>query len=391
MLRIRSWRDLVNLPGFRRSIRAGLRYVFGKRGQRLVRSLRLYYRLRINVVIRTGEPIARLAGKSDARLFVDGKSSFHRMERLIKRARHSIIIQMFIWRNDTTGTRIAELLLDAADRGVTIDITKEAVGDFFEFRGDFIGTKGSSEYPWNRFWNHPRIHVSYVNNSDHAKVFVIDGYILLLTGMNLADEYRYEWHDYLVELRGSRLVEQFLTRRKWHPAGGNPSIVMNSDNRNDIRTVTMMLLEKARESIVVEHCYVSDDAVMRALIDASKRGVSITLLLPGVNDFYYHTNMMSVGRLLAESDRSNLRVFLYPGMSHAKALLIDRKTIFIGSANLYTVSLDVMGEVNVLIQHKRRVLWKLQEALRTNILRSRPITSLPSFLWLSRWLAWLGL
>lgn len=391
MFRMRSWRDLVNIPGVKISLRGGLRYLFGKRGQRLVRSLRVYYRLRINILIRTGEPIARLTRRSDVRLFVDGKDSFRRIERWIRRARHHIVVQMFIWRNDETGTKIAELLLEAADRGVNVDITKEAVGDFFEFRGDFIGTKGSPEHPWNRFWNHPRIHISYATNSDHAKVFAIDGYMLLLTGMNVADEYRNQWHDYLVELRGTRFVTEFLTREKPLHEAKNLQLVMNTEDKKDIRAVTMSLLEHAHESIIVEHCYLADESVTKALIDASRRGVRVTLILPGALDFYHHGNMLTVGRLLAEGKPANVRVFLYPGMSHAKALLVDHQTAFIGSANLYTESLDVMGEVNVLITSKRRVLWKLQESLRGNILRSKPITSPPSFLWISKWLAWLGL
>lgn len=391
MFRMRSWRDLVNIPGFRISIRGGLRYLFGKRGQRLVRSLRVYYRIRINILIRTGEPIARLTRRSDVRLFVDGKESFRRIERWIRRARHHIVVQMFIWRDDATGVRMAALLLEAADRGVNIDITKEAVGDFFEFHGDFIGTKNSVEHPWNRFWNHPRIHISYATNSDHAKVFVIDGYILLLTGMNVADEYRNEWHDYLVELCGTQFVTEFLTRDKPLHEAENLKLVMNTEAKKDIRAVMMSLFENARESIIAEHCYLSDEAVTKALIKASKRGVRVTLILPSAIDFYYHANMLTVGRLLAEGKSTNVRVFLYPGMSHAKALLIDHQTAFIGSANLYTESLDVMGEVNVLIKNKRRVQWKLQESLRANILRSKPMTSPPSFLWISKWLAWLGL
>lgn len=391
MPRFRSWTDIFNGHGFKRSLGGGLRYLFGKRGQRLVYGMRMYYRLKMTILVHTGKTPETWSRRREAKLWIDGEASFRRMETLIRKAKHHIAVQMFIWKSDETGTRIAQLLLAAADRGVNIDITKEAVGDFFEFYGDFISTKGSNVYPWNRFWNHPRIRISYGTHGDHAKVFAFDGRILLLTGMNLADEYRYRWHDYLVELRGAQYVQEFLTHAPGKDDEQDVRLVMNNGERKEIRPTVMSLLEQAKHSIVVEHCYIFDEAVVNTLIAASKRGVRVTVMMPMQTDFHHHANMLTIGRLLTEANNSNLRVFIYPRMSHAKAILIDYKTAFIGSANLYTESLDVMGEVNVLIRDKTRFTIKLQDSMRSNILKSRAANTLPSFLWISRWLAWLGL
>lgn len=391
MPRIRSWKDVFNGPGIRSGIRGALRYLFGKRGQRLVYGLRTYYRLRALVLVRTGAPVAKLARRNDVRLWVDGRESFDRLERLIRLSQHHILIQMFIWKSDNTGRRIAELLIDAADRGVNVDITKEAIGDFFEFRGDFLATKDSTDYPWNRFWDHPRIRINYSTNNDHTKVFVFDGHTLALTGMNIADEYRDHWHDYMVELRGAAFVEQFLTRVSPPDTGESIRLVMNSEDRKDMRGALMNLLESAREHVVIEHCYLSDPAVMRTLVVLTRRGVRLTVLLPKWADFHYHANMTSVGTLLSEGKASNLNVLIYPDMFHAKVILVDQRVAFIGSMNLFKNSIDEMGEVNVLVRNRHRLLWRLRESLRADILASRSITSPPPFLWLSRWLAWLGL
>lgn len=391
MPRIRSWRDLINGPGFRSAIRGSMRYFFGKRGQRRVYGLRVYFRMRIQVLLRTGEPIAKLASRSEVRLWVDGRESFDRLEKLIRMARHHIVIQMFIWKDDKTGRSIAESLIDAADRGVNVDITKEAVGDFFEFHGDFISTKGLEKGPWKKFWNHPRIRIGHITNNDHTKVFIFDGQILVLTGMNIADEYRYRWHDYMVELRGSHYVEQFLTRTPAPDRGQALQLVMNTEDVKGMRPVLMDLLASAKEHVVIEHCYFSDPEVIQALIGLSKRGVRLTMLLPAWADFHYHANLASVGQLLSEVKSSQLNVLMYPEMFHAKVILVDHDVAFIGSMNLFKSSIDEMGEVNLLIRKRGRVLWKLRESLRKDILRSRSISSPPSFLWLSRWLAWLGL
>jgi len=377
--------------GFASMLRGTLRYLFGKRGQRLIAGLQLFYELRIQFLLRTGEPIARLARGNEVRVWVDGEESFRRLERLLRRAKYSIVIQMFIWKDDTTGRHMASVLLEAAKRGVQIDITKEAVGDFFEFDGDFLSTKDAKSGIWKEFWSHPRIRITYSTNNDHAKVYVIDGQILLLTGMNIADEYRHQWHDYMVELRGTEYVTQFLTRGSYPTHAGSVELVMNTDERKDIRAALHSLLDSAVESVVVEHCYISDPDINDHLIRLSKRHVRVTIIVPSYVDLHYHANMNTIGRLIAEGDSAHLRVLLYPRIFHAKIILVDHKKAFVGSANLMRRSLDDMGEVNVLIQGKQRAIWKLREALRQDALKSRALSSSPSFLWMSRWLAWLGL
>ena len=39
-------------------------------------------------------------------------------------------------------------------------------------------------------------------SSDHSKMLLVDGTHAWLGGMNLGREYRYEWHDLMVELQG---------------------------------------------------------------------------------------------------------------------------------------------------------------------------------------------
>lgn len=383
--------DLIRSRGFASALRGSLRYVFGKRGHRLIAGLQLFYQLRMEMLLTTGETFGRLARGNEVRVWVDGQESFARIERLLRRAKMSIVIQMFIWKDDETGRHIAGILLEAAERGVQIDITKEAVGDFFEFDGDFLGTKGSNDPVWQAFWKHPRIHITYSTNNDHAKVYVIDGQILLLTGMNIANEYRYRWHDYMVELRGSEYVAQFLTRGLYPYKNANVELVMNTDEKKSVRPVLHQILDEAQEAVVVEHCYLSDPAVNDRLIALSKRGVRVTIIIPEYIDFHYHANMSTIGRMISEGESANMHVLLYPDIFHAKIILVDHRIAFVGSANLMRRSLDDMGEVNVLIRDKQRALWTLRETLRQDTLKCRALSSTPSFLWMSRWLAWLGL
>lgn len=375
---------------FRSALRGSLRYLFGKRGQRRVQGMRMYFRMQANFVLRTGGSLRSVASDREVRLWIDGYDAFRRLETLIGRARASIVIQMFIWKDDKTGRQMARWLLEAADRGVVVEIMKEAVGDFFESYADFLGTKDSRDPLWIAFWKHPRIRISHATNHDHAKVYVIDGHTLLLGGMNVADEYRYDWHDCMVELRGEAFVAQFLARTQADPRAA-VRIVTNTEESKGIRPTFMAVLEEAAEHVVIEHAYLSDLDVVNRLVSLSKRGVRITIILPQRMQLHNHASMVAVGKLMSEGDLAFVSVFVFPGYCHSKILLVDGRVAFLGSANLYKGSLDDMGEVNVLIRGRFRALWTLKEMLRQDVLRSKALSGPPGFLWISRWLAWLGL
>ncbi len=353
---------------------------------------RLLYQTRVNLLLHQTGMIRNLTPFLEVRVWVD-QEAFPRIAKLLGEAKHSIFIQMFIWRDDEIGRRIATVLLERADAGVRVVINKEAIGDVFEFHNDFFATKYEDEPLWRRFWTHPKIRINYTTNNDHAKVYIIDGKLLLLTGMNIAKEYHYALHDYLVELRGSRFVERYLSGGDIPDTGERVQLKVNSDSHKEMRPTIMEMLTTAQESIVIEHCYISDPEVVQTLIQRSHQGVRITLITPERTEFLHHfANMQTVAELVAKGSKKNLQVFLYPGVFHAKILLVDHARAFLGSANLMTSSLDQMGEVNVLLTGpNQRALMKLREVLRGDILKSRLVTAPPRFRWLVRWLAWFKL
>ncbi len=369
-----AFSDLFSRRSIRSALRGALRYVFGKRGQRRVTGWRMFYRMRTELMLQTIAPLPVVQQHARPRLWVD-EEVFPRIQRLLARARHTVVIQMFIWKDDRIGRQMAGLLVELADRGVKVFITKEATGDVFEFHRDFLTTKGSHRDVWKRFWEHKLIRVTHASERDHAKVYIIDSSVILLTGMNIANEYHERLHDYMVELHGNGFVEQFLTRGEMPGPQGKTRIVMNSDSRKEIRPEVTRLLESAMHSIVLEQCYISDPKVLDALIAKSKAGVDVTLVVPERTDFqHHHANMESVSRLLAEGDKRRMHVFLYPRMFHAKTILVDREKAFVGSVNLITSSLDDMGEVNVLLEGRdAEPIQTLREALRMSILRSKPV------------------
>ncbi len=370
--------------------RGAWKYVFVKRRNLSIRRWRLFYRLRL-LMVTAAAGLTQKFPRTSVRLWVD-REAFPRIRKLISRARHTIIIQMFIWVDDELGRSMAQLLTEAADRGVKVYITKESVGDMFETRGDFLTTREDPREVWRKFWGHKNIRISHSTQADHTKVYIIDDHIFLLTGMNIANEYHESWHDYLVELHGSQFVRQYLTRSPLDRFAGSVRLVMNSEVRKEIRPVVMDLIHSARRSIVIEQAYFSDPLVIDALIGRSKEGVMVTVILPKTTDIHHYSNMKSLTRILLEGEQKHVQIFLSPRMIHGKIILVDHQHAFLGSANLITSSLDEMGEVNVLIDGKGSAAFqKLLDVLRDDLLISRPLNSPPVLAWFSGWLAWLKL
>ena len=67
-------------------------------------------------------PRPRLRPGNLATALIDGPAALSRMEALIRRARHSIHIEMMLWFDDAIGRRLVDRLIEAGARGVTVRV-----------------------------------------------------------------------------------------------------------------------------------------------------------------------------------------------------------------------------------------------------------------------------
>jgi cardiolipin synthase len=357
-----------------------------------IHSMRVFYGLRMMLLTHVPSGLGSVARHREAWLYVDGERAFARLDQLLRSARHTVAVHMFIWVDDATGRQVAERLIEAADRGVRVRVTKDIGGDLFELDHDFYTTRSERDGIWKRFWTHPHITVDTTADRNHAKVFVIDDETLLLGGMNIADVYRYHWHDFLVELRGKRFVHEYLSGQHSSSSSDHVRLVMNGPHGRHIRTVLTRLLQSATREIILEQAYVSDPEVLSLLAAMSHRGVYVRIILPGKSRVFQNANAVSIASLLETANPARIQVFHYPGMLHGKLVLVDRERACIGSANLMTSSLDAMGEVNVLLSGRHtRIMRSIRETVREDLLRSSPVLSPPRLRWLTRILASVGL
>jgi cardiolipin synthase len=210
---------------------------------------------------------------------------------------------------------------------------------------------------------------------NHRKVLVTDAHEdagrLWCGGRNLAAEYFDgepgvpAWRDLTFDLQGP-LVRQAraLFEYDWAfasgqattdrapvstgpagPADGGQIIASGPDQSDDtIYALLVTASYRAQERIaLVTPYFVPDPALLSALCLAARRGVAVDLLLPGRSN--HRLSDLVRGRALRSLVDAGARVWLGPGMLHAKLVVIDETLALAGSANLDTRSLFLNYEL----------------------------------------------
>ncbi len=139
-------------------------------------------------------------GLSGAALVIDNRTAFAQRMQSAALARRSIDAMYYIWRDDLTGTLMAQALLEAADRGVRVRLLLDDV--------NVLGRDPT----YLALNSHPRIEVRLFNpirtregsirrgielvlnlvrynRRMHAKVWTVDGRVTLIGGRNVGDVY----------------------------------------------------------------------------------------------------------------------------------------------------------------------------------------------------------
>ncbi|MDH5756312.1 MAG: phosphatidylserine/phosphatidylglycerophosphate/cardiolipin synthase family protein [Nitrospinota bacterium] len=283
----------------------------------------------------------------DMRLYIDGAEAFDAVFEAISRARKSVHIQTFIWKEDSLGRRMVEAVTAAAGRGASVTLSKDVLGTFFEILGK--GGKPGPIFTGSRGFGSKNISVDFrsLKPVDHSKYYIIDDNEVIFGGMNIADEYHDRWHDYMIGIYGSPLARSFadkVVRKNPWPQDAPFVIATNTKHGAQIRTGIAQVIDSAQERLVLEHAYFSAGMILEGIGRALARGVAVDLILPKNPSTHGPANRAAVNLLLAGNHTERLRVFFYPTMTHAKALVADGRIVAIGSANMTPRSLFVAGE-----------------------------------------------
>ena len=157
--------------------------------------------------------------------------------------------------------------------------------------------------------------------------------------------------------------------------------LFTSSPKNKLYTVPHLyrqLIASAQKSIVIENSYfIPDHAILKEIIAARKRGVSVDLIVPGE-----HTDAWAV-RSLAHGYHSKLlragvRIYEYQRtMMHCKVMVIDDTFTTIGSANFDPRSLYINDEANLNVLDQTFAKEQLQH-IENDKKHSKRLTKTPS-------------
>jgi cardiolipin synthase len=213
--------------------------------------------------------------------------------------------------------------------------------------------------------------------------------------MNIGREYRYVWHDLMMELRGpvvNELTNEF--NKAWAHAGmlGDAGYVLqrlkpNPDSAEETGYPLRVLhtrpssaeifraqraaIRNARKYILIQNAYLTDDAMLYELAKARRRGVDVRVILPLVGN---HGPVNKSNALAANAMMEHgIRVFVYPGMSHVKAAIIDGWAC-LGSANWDKLSFRTNRELNIATSHPEYVQALMARIFEPDLNKSVELT-----------------
>ena len=318
--------------------------------------------------------LGRPPSRGTLRFLAGGSNFFPRFVDAVTSAQESVDIRTYIFDVDDVALNLAELLKRRANEGLDVRVLLDGLGTIAASGVDSQTEPESHRAPdsiRNFLTQDSRVKVRLGKNpwmtGDHVKTMVVDKKLAYLGGMNIGREYRYDWHDVMMEVTGpvvDEINEEF--RKAWGNAGflGDFSFLTNwgsSDSNKDLGDYPLRLIytkpgrheiyqlqrdamRKAQRYIYIENAYFTDDTLLQELILARRRGVDVRVIIPLETDRGVITRniILAANAMLA----NGIRVFIYPGFSHAKAAIFDGWSS-VGSANLDRLSLHINKELNV--------------------------------------------
>ncbi|MBD8873354.1 cardiolipin synthase [Rhodanobacter sp. DHB23] len=329
------------------------------------------------------------------RLLVDGEAAFEAIFAAVAEARHTLLVQFFIFKDDGLGRRMQQALLERAAAGVRVCVLYDGVGshDLPHRYVETLRAGGVAIHPFatNRLRN--RFQLNFRN---HRKIVVVDGVRAFVGGLNVGDEYLglkpplAPWRDTHMELAGpaaADLQQLFADDWEWitgappplHPEpapdGGARVLVVASGPADPQETGSLFVtaaINAARRRIWLATPYfVPDHSVRAALLLAVFRGVDVRVLIPSRPD---HRTVFAASTLHAHyALRGGVRVFRYqPGFTHQKVLLVDDDCAAVGSLNLDSRSFRLNFEASALVLD-RAFAQQVEAMLERDFVQSREV------------------
>lgn len=316
------------------------------------------------------------------RLLANGEQYFPRVFEAIRRARETVLLETFILFEDEVGKQLHQAILEAAQRGVKVEMMLDGYGSN-DLSAGFISTLTAAGVRFLYYDPRPLVFGMRTNifRRLHRKIVVCDGVIAFVGGINFSSEHNSSYgpeakQDYAVEVRGpivddiTRYVQQAINskqvpRRWWggrphrpaHNAMPGEAQVLfvwrdNDEHRDDIEQHYITMLREAEQEVIIANAYFFPGYhLLREMRSAAQRGVRVKLIVQGEPDM----PIVKVGAELLYNYLVGGGVEVYEYIRrplHAKIAVQDHHWSTVGSSNLDPLSLSLNLEANLMIHDR---------------------------------------
>lgn len=316
-------------------------------------------------------------------LLENGEEFFPAVFAAIANSKKEVILETFILFEDKVGLELHRVLLDAARRGVQVDVMVDGFGSH-DLSPHFIETLTTAGVRFRIFDAGARTFGWRLNvlRRMHRKLIVVDESLAFIGGINYSADHLADFgpeakQDYSIAVQGP-IVEDILrfvnaaivgadgVGHRWFrryaavpPSPPQPKLgdaqclFVTRDNHahtNDIERHYLAAIRTAKKRIVIANAYFFPGyRLLREMRRAARRGVDVRLIVQGEPD-------MAIVKLGAEMlydhlQRAGVKIFEYCKRPlHGKVALVDDEWATVGSSNLDPLSLSLNLEANIIIR-----------------------------------------
>lgn len=330
----------------------------------------------------------------------NGDEIFPRMLDAIREARESISFLTYVYWTGDIAREFAGELAAACRRGVETRVLLDAVG---AYRMDETLVARMREAGCRVAYFHP-IHwytLRRFNHRTHRRALVVDGRVGFTGGVGIAEEWTGDaqdpghWRDQHFLLEGPVVRQiQGAFSENWREATGEvlsgarhfpeltpvgeatvvPILEGPGGTVSKTAFAYWMMLRHAKRKVNVWTPYFAPDPdLVEAILETARRGVRVTLLLPGERTD--HKIVRWAGRShYPELLEAGVRIHEYePTMMHVKAVTVDDEWAVVGTANFDNRSFELNYEI-VLAVEDPALVRALDGIFAADLARSRRIT-----------------
>jgi len=327
-------------------------------------------------------------GGNRVQLLENGDNYFPAVFDAIDAAEREVLIETFILFEDRVGRDLQQHLINAATRGVEVDLTVDGFGSP-NLSKEFISALTDAGVRLHVYEPTPFVRQLKPLRRLHRKIVVVDAQIAFVGGINFSEDHLESFgakakQDYAVSIEGpvvdrihrfarktlapvrrhlnigrpamrgdSEAASPGLLSERPQPPGSAEVALLSRDNRrhrSDIERAYRMAIRTARGTVWIANAYFFPGyRLLRDLRRAAARGVRVQLILQSNPDVPI---ARTAGQLLYESlmkDGVAIHEYCRREM-HGKVAIVDGIWTTVGSTNLDPLSLSLNLEANVLIR-----------------------------------------